>query len=297
MKKSSKNQGLLIGEYKEDYLSALVKIVNANYMDYPDFFYEFIPYTQETLRSKIESRPIVYVARNHAIEGFIICYIASWGTTIDMLCVAKSPKRTKIENMLISKVEKGAKGWKVVIFLSSDSPHISHFEKKGYEIYGGLYHMVIKLDHFYPIPKVPEGVTFRSMTEKDTETVIKAFYNPEDVGSSIFKPGFTREWKENWNLVAELEDKIIAVICTRPENEYNKYYNTNRAEIWGPNVLPNYRKKGLGKALTCKALNLLKEKGIEEAAFDATEKCWLLDHRRKLGFKAKKHRKFLRKYL
>lgn len=80
-----------IRTYEEEELSALVRLVNENYMDYPDFFYEFIPYTQEILRSKIESRPIAYVAKNHKVEGFVTCYIASWGTTIDMLCVAKGP--------------------------------------------------------------------------------------------------------------------------------------------------------------------------------------------------------------
>lgn len=295
-KKSGESTEPQIRKYEEDDLYALVKIVNENYMDYPDFFHEFIPYTEETLRSKVEGRPIIFVAKNQTIEGFITCYIAPWGTTIDTLCVKRGPNRKKIEDMLISKVEEGAKGWKVVVFLSSDSPRIADFEKKGYEIYGGLYHMTTNLDHVYPVPPVPKGVTLRSMRTGDADAVTQAFYNPEEVGQSIFKPGFTRVWKEDWNHVAELDGKIISVICTRPEHKYNEYYHAKRAEIWGPITLPEHREKGLGKALTCRALNSLREKGMEEAAFEATEDCWVLDHRISLGFKAKKHWKFLRKY-
>ena len=287
-----------IGKYEEEDLSTLVKIVNENYMDYTDdFFYEFIPYTEETLRPKIEGRPIAFVAKNHTTDGFVTCYIASWGTTIDMLCVKRGPNRKKIEDMLISKVEEGAKGWKVVVFLSSDSPRIAVFEEKGYEIYGGLYHMTVKLDHVYPIPPVPEGVVLRNMRKGDAETITKTFYDPDSVGPSIFKPGFTKVWMENWDHVAELNGKIVSVYCTRPENKYNEHYHAKRAEIWG-HTPPEHRRKGLEEALMCRALNSLREKGMEVAAIVDTETPpEYPEFIRSLGFKVKKHWKFLRKYL
>jgi len=296
VKMSGKNTEPQIRKYEEGDLSALVKIVNENYMDYHDFFYEFIPYTEETLGPKVEGRPVVFVAKNHTIEGFITCYIAPWGTTIDTLCVKRGPNRKKIEDMLISKVEEGAKGWKVVVFLGSDSPRIIDFEKKGYEIYGGLYHMTANLDHVYPVPPVPEGVTLRSTRTGDADAVTRAFYNPEEVGPSILKPGFTRVWKEDWNHVAELDGKIISVVCTRPEHKYNEYYHTKRAEIWVPITLPEHCGKGLEKALMSQALNSLREKGMEVAAIVGTETSTYIKLYRSLGFKAKKHWKFLRKY-
>jgi len=148
VKRSGESMEPQIGKYEEGDLSALVKIVNENHMDYPDFFYEFIPYTEETLRSKLEGRPIVLVAENDTIEGFIACYEDPRCIDIDMLCVKRGPDRTKIEDTLISKVEEKAKGRKVTITLSSDS-RIADFEKRGYEIYGGLYHLVRSL---YIIP-------------------------------------------------------------------------------------------------------------------------------------------------
>jgi len=288
-----------IREYEEDDLSALVKMVNENYTDYSDLetFYEFIPYTKETLRSKIESRPIVFVAKNQIAEGLITCYIAFWGTTIDTLCVKRGSYRKKIEDMLISKVEEGAKGWKVVVFLSSDSPRVAEFEKRGYEVYGGLYHMIAKLDHIYPIPPVPKGVVLRNMTKGDAETITKTFYDPDSVGPSIFKQGFTKVWKEDWNHVAELNGKIVSVLCTRPENKYNKHYRKKRAELWG-HTPPEHRWKGFEEALICRSLNSLREKGMEEASHVNTEKpTELINLYKSLGFKVKNHWKFLRKYL
>lgn len=296
VKRSGETTGPQIGRYREDDLPELVEIVNENYMDYPDFFYEYVPYTKETLRSKLEGRPIVLVARNHTIEGFVTCYVAPWGTTIDTLCVKKGPDRIKIEDMLISKVEEGAKGWKVVIFLGSDSPRIADFEKRGYEIYGGLYHMTVKLDHVYPIPPVPKGAVLRSMREGDAERITKAFYDPEKVGPSIFKPGFTEIWKEDWNHLADLNGKIVSVLCTRPENKYNEHYHKKRAEIWG-HTPPEHRWKGFEEALISRAFNSLREKGMEVAAVVDTETPpEFINLYKSLGFKVRKHWKFLRRY-
>jgi len=283
-----------IGKYQKDSLSALVKIVNENYMDYPDFFYEFIPYTEETLRPEVEGRPVVFVTKNHTIEGFITCYVASWGTTIDMLCVKRGPNRIKIEDMLISKVEEEAKSQKVVVFLSSDS-RIADFEKKGYEIYGGLYHMVKKLDSVAPIPPLEKGVTLRNMAKREEEAITQTFYNPDNVGTSIFKHGFTRVWKEDWNHIAELNGKIVSIVCTRPDDKFNACFNAKRAEIWSPIALPEYRWKGFEEALMCRALNFLRERGMETASIVDTETPVYTNLYRSLGFEVRRHWKFLRK--
>jgi len=284
-----------IRKYKEDDLSALVKLVNENYTDYPDFFYEFISYTEETLRSKLEGRPTVLVAENETIEGFIACYEDPRCIDIDMLCVKRGPDRTKIEDTLISKVEEEAKGRKVTITLSSDS-RIADFENRGYEIYGGFYHLVRSLCNVPAVPSLAEGATLRGMAKGEEETITRIFYDPDHVGTDVFKPGFTKVWKEDWNHIAELNGKIIAIVCTRPDDKFNANFNAKRAEIWGPIVLPEYRGKGVEKALECHALHSLREKGMEVATVWDVE--WPPEPTNfdvSLGFRVKNHWKFLRK--
>lgn len=288
-----------IRRYEESDLSSLVKIVNDNHRDYPDFFYEFIPYTEETLRPKVEGQPLVFVANNQEIEGFIECSM-DWGIRIDMLCAKPGPNRKEIEDTLISKVEDEAKGRKVAVWLSSDS-RIADLGKRGYEIYGGFYHLVRSLSIDIPVPPLPDEVTLRGMAEGEEKTITQIFYDPKHVGTNIFKQGFTKVWREDWNHIAEWDGKIVAIVCTRPRHTYNAHFNAKRAEIWGPIALPECRghpdyRGTVAKPLMCRALNSLREKGMEEAAVwdvewppEPTNFCM------SLGFRVKNHWKFLRK--
>ena len=288
-----------IRRYEKSDLSRLVKIVNANHEGYPDFFYEFIPYTEETLRPKVEEQPLVFVAENQGIEGFIECS-KDWGVRVDMLCVKPGPRRKEIEHMLISKVEEEAKGHKVTVWLSSDS-RIAELGKRGYETYGGFYHLVRSLSIDIPTPPLPDGVTLRSMSKGEEETITQIFYDPKHIGPNIFKQGFTKVWKEDWNHIAEWDGKIVAIACTRPRQAFNKYFNAKRAEIWGPIALPECRKhpdyRGtIAKPLVCRVLNSLREKGMKEAVVWDVE--WPPEHIdlcMSLGFRVKNHWKFLSK--
>jgi ribosomal protein S18 acetylase RimI-like enzyme len=299
VKKSGESIDLQIRNLEEDDLAALVKIINENYMDYPSFFYEFIPYRKETLHPAVKARSLVFVAKNQTIEGFIACNM-DWDARIDMLCVKPGSNRAKTEDMLISKVEEEAKGKKVTAWLSSDN-RIINFEKRGYEIYGGLYHLVRSLYNVPPVPQI-EGVSLRSMAKGEEEAITKVFYDPSHVGTNIFAPGFTKKWKEDWNYIAELDGEIIAIICTRPDKKYNTRFNGKRVEIWGPISAPRIRtsKKWTQyrKALLCHALHALPEKLMELATNWDTE--WPpepANFRIGLGFRAKNHWKFLRKDL
>ncbi|MFB0522150.1 MAG: hypothetical protein ACETV1_00130 [Candidatus Bathyarchaeia archaeon] len=290
-----------IRKYEEGDLSVLVKLVNENYMDYPDFFYEFIPYTERTLRPEVEGKPLVYVAENRAIEGFIACS-TDWSIRVNLLCVKPGPSRTGIEDMLISEVEEQAKGRELSVWLSSDS-RIADFEKRGYESYGGFCHLVRSLYNIPPVPPLGKGVTLRAMGEREEKTVTEIFYDPKHVGTDIFKPGFTKEWTEDWNQIAEWDGRIVAIVCSRPRHAFNEYFNAKRAEIWGPVAVlecrghPDYRGT-VAKPLMCRALNSLRERGMEMASIWDVE--WPPEHinfAMSLGFRVKNHWKFLCKYV
>jgi len=134
------------------------------------------------------------------------------------------------------------------------------------------------------------------MAKGEEETITRIFYDPDHVGTDIFKPSFTKVWKEDWNYIAELNGKIIAIVCTRPDNKFNVNFNAKRAEIWGPIVLPEYRGKGVEKALECHALHSLREKEMEVATvWDAEWPPEPTNFDISLGFRVKNHWKFLRK--
>jgi len=298
-KVSNESTDLQIEGYEKGNLSILVTIVNENHGDYPDFFYEFIPYTKGTLRPKVEGQPLVFVAKNHVIEGFIACSV-DWGVRINLLCVQPGPNRKGIEDMLISKVEKEAKDRELFVWLSSDS-RIADFEKRCYESYGGLYHLVRSLYNTPPIPPLEKGVSLRSMCKGEEKTITRIFYDPKHVGTNIFKPGFAKEWREDWNQIAEWDGRIVAIVCSRPRHTFNAYFNAKRAEIWGPIALsecrgqPGYRGT-VAKPLMCRALNSLQEKGMRMATIWDVE--WPPEHTNfcmSLGFRVKNHWKFLRK--
>lgn len=292
--------------YVKNDLPVLIEIANENYNDYGDFFYayEFVPYSEETFRSRVVRRcPTVLVAEDQGVEGFITLFQAHWGDGIGILCVKKSTRRREIENLLISRIEKEAKSGRIVVTLTSGSAGIPLFQKKGYEIYGGLYHMTADLKDAYQIPELDKGITLRSLAAGEEEMLTRIFH-PLTRGRG-FQPGFLETWKEmdpfltrDWIHVAEMDGKIVSVACTRREYEYNKHFNTKRAAIGPLITVPEYRRKGLAKALMWRGLNFFIKQKIETATLEVLEdNLPAVNLYKSLGFKLRHHWKFLRKHL
>jgi N-acetylglutamate synthase-like GNAT family acetyltransferase len=95
-------------------LKSIVTLLNDAYKE----AYEFIPYTEEKLRSWIqEGNPIILVAEeNGEITGCVAYRSGHWGEEIEWLAVHKSQKRKLIENTLVTEAEKCVKG--ETVFLS-----------------------------------------------------------------------------------------------------------------------------------------------------------------------------------
>jgi len=107
-------------------------------------------------------------------------------------------------------------------------------------------------------------------------------------------PVFTEEWVH----VAEHNNKIVSVVASRPDEDYNEFFSRKRGYLGPAATLPEYRGKNLASALTIRAMNFLFEKGMDSAALYTSEKNAVsIALLRKLGFKVAHNWKFMRKNL
>lgn len=290
-------------------LPDLVQIVNENFRDYGDFYYayEFIPYTKESFNSKVAQRyPVLLVAEKQEIEGFITLYEAHWGNGIGVLSTKQSHVRKEVEDLLISRIEWEAKSGRITVNLTSGSPRVTSFQKRGYEIYGGLYHLTKELEDTSQMPKLDKRITLRSLIPSEEEAltrIVEIIAQRRHLHRNA--SGFLKEWKEtdpfftlDWIHIAEMNGQIVSVACTRRDHRHNKHFNEKRAIIGPIATVPEYRRKGIAKALMCRIINFFIKQHLEIATLKVLEdNIPALNLYKGLGFKIKHHWRFLRKHL
>ena len=97
--------------------------------------------------------------------------------------------------------------------------------------------------------------------------------------------------------LADFEGKIVSVVVSRRDLEYNRYFKAKRGYLGPAGTLPEFRGKGLASALTRRAMNFLYEKGMDSVALYTSENnAASIALLRKLGFKIRHNWKFLYKY-
>ena len=290
-----------VREFKEEDLPILVEIINlANKNSY-----EFIPYTVESFKEEISQRNLkILVAEEESeIRGLAAYSAGVWGEEIEILCVdPKIKSKAEIEDILLEEIEKLVKGEKFFIFLDAEGLDVEKWARRGYRIEGGLYHMVAELDSVKPLPPVPEGFVLRSLRKGEEEEMVETInraYGKERVSRSSIErwrkddPLFNEEWIH----VADFEGKIVSVVVSRRDLEYNRYFKAKRGYLGPAGTLPEFRGKGLASALTRRAMNFLYEKGMDSVALYTSENnAASIALLRKLGFKIRHNWKFLYKY-
>ena len=288
-----------IRKFTFDDLPKLVRLLNETHKD----SYEFTPYTEEDLGSWIrdEHLEILIAEENGEFLGSTAYEDSHWGEEIVWLAVSKNANQKLVEDALVSEIEKYVKGEKVFTTVDADSPKIDEWKRRGYTPEGGLYHMVVDINGLKPLPEVPKGVILRSLRVGEEKKLVEAVN--KSFGWERLKIGVINRWKkenppfnEDWVHVAEINSKIVSVVVSRPNKEYNEFYHAKRGYLGPAATLPEYRGKNLASALTCRAMNFLFEKGMDSAALYTTEQnvasVALLT---KLGFRIGHYWKFLRK--
>jgi ribosomal protein S18 acetylase RimI-like enzyme len=163
--------------------------------------------------------------------------------------------------------------------------------------------MVARLDGIKPLPQIPEGTIIRSLKPNEEKALIETVN--KGYGWERLREGFIAEWKaehppfdESWIHIAEIGGKIVSAVASRPDTEYNKFYNAKRGYLGPAVTLPKYRGRNLASALTRRAMNFLYEKGMDSVTLHTAEQntpsVTLL---KKLGFEVKHVWKFMHKNL
>jgi ribosomal protein S18 acetylase RimI-like enzyme len=277
----------------------LIRLLNETYKD----SYEFSPIIEGTIRFQIEERGAKFLIaeENNEICGAVAYRDGFWGEEIRWLAASENQERTLIEDMLVREIEKHVKREKVFTTLDEGSPRISEWNERGYRAEGGLYHMAATLKDTMPLPKVPEGVSIRSLKPEEEKELVEA--GNKGFGWERLKLGALQEWKndfppfnEEWVQVAELEGKIVSIVVAKPDTYYNKLFSANRGYLGPAATIPECQGKSLASALTCKAMDFLFERGYDPVVLHTQEQnvpsVTLL---KKLGFKIGHHWKFMRK--
>lgn len=285
--------------FTEKDLPTLVKLLNKAY----EKAYEFTPYTEDGLKSWIQEGKlqILMAEKDGETVGSVAYHDGHWGEEIQWLAVSDIPQRKSAENELVKQAEKYVKRQVVFTAVDVGSPRIDEWIERGYKAEGGLYHMIARLDGIKSLLRVPDGIILRSLKPNEETKLVDAVN--AGFGWERLKIGIIERWKsecppfsEEWVHVAEHNQKIVSVVASRPDTEYNEFFNGKRGYLGPATTLQEYRGRNLASALTCRAMNFLFAQGMNSVALYTSEQnipsIALL---RKLGFTIGHHWKFMRK--
>jgi ribosomal protein S18 acetylase RimI-like enzyme len=288
-----------IRSFNENDLSILVKSLNETYQG----SYEFIPYTEDRLRKWIQDGKLeVLMAESDGkVVGSAAYRDGHWGEEIDWLAVSESRVRKLVESLLVKEIEKHVKRETVFTAVDAGSPEIDRWVGFGYRAEGGLYHMIARLDGRKPLPDAPEGIIIRSLRANEEKALVETVN--AGFGWERLKTGIIQEWKddcpsftEEWVHVAESGSRLVSVVASRPDSNYNKNFEGKRGYLGPAATLPEFRGKKIASILTLRAMNLLFERGLNSVVlYTAEQNVASTTLLRKLGFEISHHWKFMRK--
>jgi ribosomal protein S18 acetylase RimI-like enzyme len=290
-----------IRSYTEKDLPTLVRLLNKTYEN----AHEFAPYDEDDLRSRIQTRhsQILMAVEDGETIGCVAYNDGHWGEEIEWLTAAESPNTKTIKNELVREAEKYVKRHAVFTALDAGSPKINEWIERGYKLQDGLYQMIATLDGIKPLPKIPEDMILRSLKPQEEKELVEAVNT--GFGWQRLEIGIIQRWKsecslfsEEWIHVAEHNRKIVSIVASRPDVDYNEFFNGKRGYLGPATTLTEYRGKNLASALTLRAMNFLFEKGMNSVALYTYEQNTVsITLLRKLGFEVRHHWKFMRKNL
>ncbi|MEM3576893.1 MAG: GNAT family N-acetyltransferase [Candidatus Bathyarchaeia archaeon] len=288
-----------IRNFEEKDLPAIVNLLNQAYRG----VYEFTPYREDDVRFWLQrGNAEIFVAEvKGEILGVALYRDGHWGEEIEWLATKDVVDKRAIEDALVKAIEKRVKGSAVFTAVDVESPKIAEWVERGYKAEGGLYHMIAKLKGLKPIPKVPEGIILRSLKPEEEKAFVEAVN--AGFGWERISVGAIQRWKdehppfnEEWIHVADAGCKIVSVVVSRPDTEYNEYYGGKRGYMGPAATIPQYRGKGLACALTCRAMNFLYTRGYDSVAlYTAEQNIPSVTLLQKLGFQVAHNWKFMRK--
>ncbi len=255
--------------YREGDLPELVQLVNK----VCESSYEFIPCTAEKLREELQDAQAVWIAidEHGQVRGLARLHREWYGEEIT-LCVLPGPEHHKTQELLLSAIEQEVQGEEVsTVIDSANQEQLDFFISQGYQSESSFYQLIAELNEPQLIPPLPEGYFLRSLRPDEEEAFVQ-LVNTAYEGERLQRGALTRWQTEDpafsaeWVHVAEYEGRLVAAVVARTDREYNLYYHAKRGYLGPAATLPEHQGKGLAKALTVRAMNFFRERGLEQVS-------------------------------
>jgi ribosomal protein S18 acetylase RimI-like enzyme len=293
-----------ISELTNKHLPIAVGLLNEEYRN----SYEFIPFDEERILSQIRQRglKVLVAEENVDVLGLIGTHTHAeehLEEHVSWLAACEGHNQRVVEKVLVSEIEKDAKGGTVMTMVDEGSPRINDWISRGYVLQTGFQQMSAKLEGLKPIPEVTEGVKLRSLRPDEEKKLVEVVNS--GFGWQRLKCGDIETWRsedprfsEAWVQIAEIGERIASAVVARSDMDYVKYLHFKRGHLGPAATLPEFRNKHLASALTARAMNFLFEKGMNSVRLGTSEQNFSsIALLRSLGFQVDVVRKILRKDL
>ena len=269
---------------------------------------EFIPFDIERVLSEIARHAHHLTVSLVEEDGKTVGVVATHPegdteTSIHWLAAQGRSDRVRIEDAIVSSIERTACGVSVSTMIDAGSSRIGEWVARGYVLEPGFQRMYRKLDDLISVPSVSDGVKLRGLRVGEEEKLV-ALVNAGFEWERL-EAGDLEAWKvqdkpfdESWIEVAESDGRLVSVVVARPDTEPNRYFHLKRGYLGPAATLPEFRNKHLASALTAKCMNLLYEKGMDSVRLGTSElNVASISLLKSLGFQVENVRKILRKRL
>lgn len=265
--------------------------------------YEFIPFDEERVLSQIRRRDLKILAAidSDRVTAFAATRLEERGEEDIYWLASELRNRRSTEDLLVTDIEKQAKGETVSTSLDEGNKKISEWIDRGYRVNPGWLRMSATLDGLRQLPTFTGDIRVRSLRSDEEKQLIEVIN--AGFGWKRLEPGILETWKtedppfnEEWVQVAEVDHRIVSAVVAKPDTEYNKYLQIRRGYLGPAATLQEFRNKHLASALTAGAMNFLLEKKFNSVRLGTSEQnVSSINLLKNLGFHMSVIRKILRK--
>lgn len=231
--------------------------------------HEFIPYGEESLQAELKGANSVLLATDDQDRITGLAYLSRqwYGETIT-LHVRPGLGQWEAGDLLLSALEPGKQTDELSTSVEKfDHERLAFFLERGYRPDSSLYQMTADLDRRRRRRRLPAGCSIGGLKMDEEEALIQ-LANTAYAGERL-RPGILAQWQAqdpdfstDWVHVARCDGQLVASVVARSDREYNDYFHANRGYLGPAATLPSYRGKGLSQALTARAMNFLRERGM-----------------------------------
>ncbi|MFU8795820.1 MAG: GNAT family N-acetyltransferase [Dehalococcoidia bacterium] len=264
-----------IRPYHESDIAELTDLVNEAQRE----SYEFIARTERDVQERLSGASCVLLAidEEDSIAGLAYLRQDWYGETLT-LSVRWGRSQDEIADLLLPIIEPQNKTGVVSTSIEpQNQARLALFTSRGYTRESSLYQLIARLDHPLAPPQVAAGYVVRSLSPDEEEAFIR-LANASYEGERL-RPGILARWKEgdptfdsDLIQVAEYEGQLVALVAARSDLAYNRHYGGRRGYLGPAGTLPTHRGNNLSKALTARAMNLLRERGMQTACLHTWDK-------------------------